>query len=155
MLYTYGMNKKKTSPLEKRDALLAEMASLRGLLNGSLVQRYSTCSRKNCACHTGKRHGPRLYLANTLAALNILAFLTHTVLELVGPYQISIRERLGSRREYFLHLHVLTIYHLFQSWEDLEDFILKAHELGPYAPATPPELTKKGLIRRNAKRKNK
>ena len=65
MLYTYGMNKKKTSPLEKRDALLAEMASLRGLLNGSLVQRYSTCSRKNCACHTGKRHGPRLYLAVT------------------------------------------------------------------------------------------
>jgi len=65
MLYTSGMNKRKTSPTEKRDALLAEMASLRGLLNGSLVQRYSTCSRKNCACHTGKRHGPRLYLAAT------------------------------------------------------------------------------------------
>jgi len=41
------------------------MASLRGLLNGSLVQRYSTCSRKNCACHEGERHGPRLYLAAT------------------------------------------------------------------------------------------
>ena len=59
------MNKKKISPAERRDALLAEMVSLRGLLNGSLVQRYSTCSRKNCACHTGKRHGPRLYLATT------------------------------------------------------------------------------------------
>jgi len=65
MLYTSTMNKKKVSPSEKRDALLTEMASLRGLLNGSLVQRYSTCSRKNCACHTGKRHGPRLYLAAT------------------------------------------------------------------------------------------
>lgn len=65
MLYTDDMNKKKASPAEKRDALLAEMASLRDLLNGSLVQRYSTCSRKNCACHTGKRHGPRLYLAAT------------------------------------------------------------------------------------------
>ena len=65
MLYTMGMKRKKATPTEKRDALLAEMASLRGLLNGSLVQRYSTCSRKNCACHTGKRHGPRLYLAVT------------------------------------------------------------------------------------------
>ena len=67
MLYTIRMNNKKVSTLEKRDALLAEMASLRDLLNGSLVQRYSTCSRKNCACHTdaGKRHGPRLYLSTT------------------------------------------------------------------------------------------
>ena len=65
MLYTMGMKRKKATPTEKRDALLAEMASLRGLLNGSLVQRYSTCARKNCACHTGRRHGPRLYLAAT------------------------------------------------------------------------------------------
>jgi hypothetical protein len=65
MLYIIGMSKKKASPTERRDALLAEMASLRGLLNGSLVQRYSTCSRKSCACHTGRRHGPRLYLAAT------------------------------------------------------------------------------------------
>lgn len=65
MLYTNGMNKKTTSLRDQRDALLAEMASLRGLLNGSLVQRYSTCSRKNCACHSGSRHGPRLYLAVT------------------------------------------------------------------------------------------
>jgi hypothetical protein len=67
MLYNTCMNKKHMSLHEKRDALLAEMASLRGLLNGSLVQRYSTCSRKHCICHTdsGKRHGPRLYLSTT------------------------------------------------------------------------------------------
>jgi len=65
MLYTIDMNKKKAKLTKKRDALLAEMASLCNLLNGSLVQRYSTCSRKNCACHTGKRHGPRMYLSTT------------------------------------------------------------------------------------------
>ena len=65
MLYTIVMNKKNAFPAERRDALLAEMASLCNLLNGSLVERYSTCSRKNCACHTGKRHGPRLYLSTT------------------------------------------------------------------------------------------
>lgn len=65
MLYTIVMNKKEPSLAAQRDTLLAEIASLSNLLNGSLVERYSTCSRKNCACHTGKRHGPRLYLATT------------------------------------------------------------------------------------------
>jgi hypothetical protein len=67
MLYNTSMNNKKVSLFEKRDALLAEMTSLRDLLNGSLVQRFSTCTRKKCACHTdtAKRHGPRLYLSTT------------------------------------------------------------------------------------------
>ncbi|MGI6495523.1 MAG: DUF6788 family protein [Kiritimatiellia bacterium] len=98
------MNKETMSLREQRDALLAGMASLRDLLNGSLVRRYSTCSRKNCACHGGRRHGPRFYLAvtgdgghgkehlsNTLAALNILAFLAHTVLELAGRHGRDIQ----------------------------------------------------------------
>ncbi|MEI7903360.1 MAG: ISNCY family transposase [bacterium] len=98
----------------------------------------------------GKKH-----LANTLAAINILAFLTHTVLELTERHYRLIRERLGSRREFFLHLHVLSVYHLFQSWEDFEDFMMKAHGLGPHAPAATPELTTKGLLRRNTKRKSR
>ena len=93
-------------------------------------------------------------LANTLAAMNILAFLMHTVLELTEKHYRLIRNRLGSRREFFLHLHVLTIYHLFESWEDFEVFIMKGLEIGEYAPTGPPELTKKGLLRRNAKRKS-
>ncbi|MFA6631759.1 MAG: hypothetical protein WCU90_05630, partial [Kiritimatiellia bacterium] len=88
-------------------------------------------------------------------ALNILAFLTHTVLELTEEHFRLIRERLGSRREFFLHLHVLTVYRLFSSWEDFEDFVMKAHQLGPHSPAAPPELTSKGLIRRYAKRKSR
>ena len=98
----------------------------------------------------GKEH-----LANTLASLNILAFLTHTVLELTERHYRLIRDRLGSRRELFRHLHVLTVYRLFRSWENFEDFVMKALELGPHAPAAPPELTKKGLIRRYAKRKDR
>ena len=96
----------------------------------------------------GKEH-----LANTLASLNILAFLTHTVLELTERHYRLIRDRLGRRREFFLHLHVLTVYHLFASWDDFEDFVMKALQLGPHAPAAPPELTKKGLVRRYAKRR--
>ncbi len=99
-------------------------------------------------------HG-RKHLANTLAAINILAFLTHTVLDLTERHYRLIRDRLGSRREFFLHLHVLTVYHLFRSWEDFEDFVMKAHQLGPHAPTAPPELTTKGLLKRNPTRKSR
>lgn len=42
--------------------MLNELGSLSGLLHGSWVERFSTCSRPGCACHRGKRHGPRFYL---------------------------------------------------------------------------------------------
>jgi len=48
--------------LAQRKALLKELSTLSHLIHGSSFKRYSTCSRENCACHTGKRHGPRHYL---------------------------------------------------------------------------------------------
>ena len=41
------MNKNTKSLIKRRDALLGEISSLSCILNGSLVERYSTCSRKN------------------------------------------------------------------------------------------------------------
>jgi len=46
----------------KRAALLRELAGLSGLLHGSYLERFTTCSRPRCACHQGRRHGPRAYL---------------------------------------------------------------------------------------------
>jgi len=48
--------------LAERAALLVELGTLPHLLHGSWVQRYSVCSRKDCKCHRGERHGPRHYL---------------------------------------------------------------------------------------------
>ncbi len=48
--------------MNERTRLLGELHSLSKLLHGSWVERYSTCSRKNCKCHQGERHGPRCYL---------------------------------------------------------------------------------------------
>jgi len=31
----------------------------------SYLERFSTCSRPNCSCHQGKRHGPRRYVVIT------------------------------------------------------------------------------------------
>ncbi len=48
--------------LAQRKALIKELGTLTHLIRGSSFKRYSTCSRENCDCHTGKRHGPRYYL---------------------------------------------------------------------------------------------
>ena len=48
--------------LEERAKLLAELATLSRLLHGSWVERYSVCSREDCRCRRGERHGPRRYL---------------------------------------------------------------------------------------------
>ena len=47
----------------QRAKLLEELSRLSLLIHGSYFERYSTCSRTGCACHQGKRHGPRGYVA--------------------------------------------------------------------------------------------
>lgn len=55
-------NSKTKKLLNERSQLLDELGSLTQMLHGSWVERYSTCSRKDCKCHKGERHGPRRYL---------------------------------------------------------------------------------------------
>jgi len=50
----------------ERGRLLVELSYLSGLIHGSYFERYSTCSRPGCACHEGKKHGPRAYVSRTL-----------------------------------------------------------------------------------------
>ena len=55
-------NKKTKELLNKRTQLLAEIGELPRMLHGSWVERFSVCSRPDCRCHKGQRHGPRHYL---------------------------------------------------------------------------------------------
>lgn len=48
--------------VEERERLLDEVGSLACMLHGSWVERYSVCSRPDCKCRGGERHGPRHYL---------------------------------------------------------------------------------------------
>lgn len=56
------MEKKIVKLLEKRERLLRKLASLQLMVHGSYIERFSTCARKNCACHRGDKHGPRSYI---------------------------------------------------------------------------------------------
>ena len=63
MGYSAGMSNKTAKGLRKeRAGLLGELATLSRLLHGSWVERYSVCSRADCPCRRGERHGPRHYL---------------------------------------------------------------------------------------------
>jgi hypothetical protein len=63
MRYRAGMSRGTARKLfEERARLLAELGTLSRLLHGSWVERYSVCSREDCKCQRGERHGPRRYL---------------------------------------------------------------------------------------------
>lgn len=51
--------------LRRRQEVLREAASLWMLISGSFLRRFSTCSRPECRCHKGQRHGPRFYVVVT------------------------------------------------------------------------------------------
>jgi hypothetical protein len=50
---------------KERDELLGELAGSGCVLRGTFLERYSTCTRKECRCHHGERHGPRAYVVVT------------------------------------------------------------------------------------------
>jgi hypothetical protein len=73
-------------------------------------------------------HG-KLFLAQTLLALNLLAFLFHTALELLDRRCALIRRTLPRRDTFFQHLGVLTQYMCFEGWQQLMLFMLEGLKL--------------------------
>jgi len=68
-------------------------------------------------------HGQH-HLAACLLTLNLLAFLFHTVLQLVDLSYQNIRQKRGTRKGFFQDILSLTKYFLFQNWQHLIDFML-------------------------------
>ena len=79
----------------------------------------------------GKQH-----LSSLLAAMNILAFLFHTVLAFTDEHYRLIRAALPTRKTFFQDVRALTRYLSFPSWEGLLRFMMRGLEIGPYAKAT-------------------
>ncbi|MFN3742830.1 MAG: ISNCY family transposase, partial [Anaerolineales bacterium] len=68
-------------------------------------------------------------LANLLLALNVLAFLFHTIAHLVDEVYRTLRQVLGSRQRFFQHIEALLNYFVFESWEALLEFMYTRLEL--------------------------
>lgn len=73
-------------------------------------------------------HGNQ-HLASLLLSLNLLAFLFHTVLDLVDEQYRAIRQTLGTRRRFFQDLEALLRYFQFENWDEVLVFMFKGLEL--------------------------
>jgi len=73
-------------------------------------------------------HGQQ-HLASFLLSLNLLAFLMHTILELVDEKYQAIRQTLGRRKTFFHDVEALLRYIFFDSWEDIFQFMFHGLEL--------------------------
>ncbi len=73
-------------------------------------------------------------LANILASLNMLAFLIHTIQEMLEPAYQRLRRALGARKTFFNDLRALTRYMVFDSWDDLFSFMEDGLEIDQASP---------------------
>jgi hypothetical protein len=102
-------------------------------VNKNNVADIAACGRarwkiENETFNVMKNHGYELehnfghgetFLAMTLAALNLLAFAWHSVLDLIEPPWQAAREAAAKRTTFFAHLLSLTTYVVFPSWQAL------------------------------------
>jgi hypothetical protein len=102
-------------------------------VNIANVAEIASCGRarwkiENESFNVLKNHGYELehnfghgenYLAMTLAALNMLAFAWHTVLDLIEPPWRKAREAAEKRTSFFAYLGTLTSFAVFPAWSDL------------------------------------
>jgi hypothetical protein len=75
-------------------------------------------------------HGQQ-YLASFLLTLNLLAFLFHTILELLDDNYRLLRQELATRQTFFNDIRALTRYFYFNSWQHLLEFMIQQLELDP------------------------
>lgn len=80
----------------------------------------------------GKKH-----LSSLLAAMNMLALLTHTFLAYCDDASRPICAKLPTRKTFFEHIRALMHDINLDSWEALMDFMMRGLEIGPYASMSP------------------
>jgi len=67
-------------------------------------------------------------LSQTLCTLNILAFLFHTVQEIMDDLYMEVRDEMGTREEFFIAINILTTMFKFKSFDKLLEFILLSRQ---------------------------
>jgi hypothetical protein len=70
-------------------------------------------------------------LAAVVVTLNLVAFLFHTVFELLDATYKLLRQVLGARATFFNDIRTLTRYFVFSSWDHLLIFMLQQLEIQP------------------------
>jgi hypothetical protein len=76
MATIHPLQRKSTLALRQRkNRLLQSMSVPPDLLRASFVERFGSCGKPNCACHSGAKHGPFYYLTCCLGVGQVKKFL--------------------------------------------------------------------------------
>ena len=63
---------------QRRERILRQLRLPPHLIRASVVERFGTCGKPNCACSRGQKHGPFYYLTQCLAVGKVNKFLLKT-----------------------------------------------------------------------------
>lgn len=91
-------------------------------------ENFNTLKTKGYHLEHNFGHGQQ-FLSQTLLSLNVIAFLFHTLLELMDSRCALLRSTLPRRDTFFQHVATLTQYLCFDSWVALMQFMLKGLHL--------------------------
>jgi hypothetical protein len=83
MAKIYSLGRKSTLSLrERKRALLRALARPpRAAIRASVVERFGTCGKAGCSCHSGAKHGPYYYLTQCIAKGHVRKFPLKTAQE--------------------------------------------------------------------------
>jgi hypothetical protein len=85
---------------------------------------------KNKGYHLAHNYGHgKNHLASVLLTFNLLAFLFHTILEMMDERYKQIRDNLPTRKTFFDDIRALTRYLCFESWPAMLKFMARGLEL--------------------------
>jgi len=93
-----------------------------------LLENNNTLKTKGYSFKHNFGHG-KTHLSSLLASLIILAFYTHTLLDMFDKHYQLLRDYLPSRKTFFDDLRALTRYIKFDNWQELMIFMLKGLEI--------------------------
>jgi hypothetical protein len=89
------------------------------------IENENNNTLKNHGYHLEHNFGHGIqYLSQLLITLNLLAFLFHTVLDIMDQKYQMLREKLPTRKIFFEHIRALTTYMFFTNWDALLQFML-------------------------------
>ena len=76
MAKIFSLRRRSTLALrQRRQRLLVQLRLPPHLIRASVVERFTTCGKPNCACRQGPKHGPFYYLTQCLAVGHVQKFL--------------------------------------------------------------------------------
>ncbi len=103
MARTHNVRRSTWALRQRRTALLHQLQLPPKLIRGSVGERFGTCGKPSCACHSGAQHGPYYYLTQCVAVGQIRKFLLKT-----PEIQATARDAVAAFNHFYDRLEALS-----------------------------------------------